>query len=89
MGTRYLGTGWAGSSDQLSGQLRHVVGAFGSSCWTDRQTDRQLDAEGVMCVKEIRVGKNISRLLSFQGWRDGSTVKGKFGFDIEPSQSGI
>lgn len=46
-----------------------------------------LDARG-MCVKEIRVGKNISPLCPLKV-RDGSTVKGKFGVDIFPSQSGI
>lgn len=46
-----------------------------------------LDAQG-MCVKEIRVGNNISPLCPFKV-KGGSTVKGKSRGDIVPSQSGI
>lgn len=46
-----------------------------------------LDAKG-MCVKEIRVGNNISPLCPSEV-EGGSTVKGKFRGDIVPSQSGI
>lgn len=46
-----------------------------------------VDAKG-MCVKEIRVGNNVSRLCPFK-MKGGSTVKGKSRGDIVPSQSGI
>lgn len=81
--------------NRVGRKLRSALGSIEACGWPlvppVRQTDRQPAGRGrgYVCVKEIRVGKNISRLLSFQGWRDGSTVKGKFGFDIEPSQSGI
>lgn len=70
MGTRYLGTGWAGSSDQLSGQLRHVVGLW--FLLLDRQTDSQLDADGVMCVsKKFASGRIYHDSCPF---KDGGTA---------------